>query len=611
MKHRAGILISAVVILSVALQAGFSGQIRLAGTIGPAPATLLYNGQSNLLLVGGWDGTLRCLDPSSLLEKEAHLFSDSPIIALVSSSDYQRTFVVAEDGIIGTFRSDQNQKIEFFYDAGNSTGTAVLHEQKMILLLGNNKGEVLCLNAHSAELLWTRVIHDRGIHSLQICERTSTGYSVSYDGTLSSWRLEDGSIVWKRTIGAAKPGMMILPEREILCYAGEGRQVFFLSMLTGEFQEVVSVQHEVAVMRYVDDKGLLVLGLENGFIEFWNVEPVEMLTFFKAHEEKLVALDTSPDGACLFSASYDNSISSWDVISTDFRATNEGHRWHISAVDYNRELELLVTGSFDNTARIWDLKKKQCIGVFEHAGWAVTALAANTSGSKIFTGDTSGLIKTWSTLGGFEITEFKGHTDRVQALCLDKAEKTLFSASRDGTVRAWSLSEGGEVKILNRDPTAVNALVLSPDGDLLVGGNSQGEVITWNLLDMSIEAVIARKGTRVHSLALNSTGDVLAIGYSDGAITLVSLTEMLVKHDIKAHESWVSSLLFCCDDELIVTGSQDGTIKVWQTGSEISLLSTVKGHPGGVRALAYIPEYSAVVSGGGWLDSTIKIWNIE
>ncbi len=611
MKYCAGIFVSTVMLLSVALMAGFSGQIHLIGTIGPAPATLLHEDQSNLLIVGGWDGTLRCFDPFSLLEREAYLFSDSPIIALVSSSDCQRTFVVAEDGIVGSFISGENQKIEFFYDAGSRTGTAALCEEKMILLLGNFKGEVLCLDAHSAELLWTRVIHDRAIHSLQICERTSTGYSMSYDGTLSSWHLEDGSIAWKRTVGAVRPGMMILPERGILCHTGEGRQVFFRSMLTGEVQEEVSCGHEVTVMKYVQDSDLLVLGFENGFIEFWKTEPVEKITSFKAHEERLVSLDTSPDGALLFSASSDNSIGSWDITSMEPRATNEGHRWHISAVDYNEELKILVTGSFDNTARLWDLKKKQCIGIFEHPGWAVTALAVNTSGSKIYTGDARGLIKAWNTLGGFVIAELKGHADRIQALCLDKTEKILFSASRDGTIRAWSLSEGEEMKILTRGSDAVNALVLSPDGDLLVSGNSEGEVMIWNLLDLSVEGVIGRDGSRVHSLAFNSTGDVLAIGYSDGSITLVSLPGMFVKHDIKAHESWVSDLLFCCDDDLIVTASQDGNIKVWQAGSEMNLLATVRGHPGGVRAVAYVPEYSAVVSGGGWLDSTIKIWSIK
>lgn len=587
----------------------FSNSLSLIGTIGPAPSGVFLCTHSEHLMVGGWDGVVRLLDSVTLEERKAYMISDSAIVTILFS-EKGCCYMISENGLIKKLCPDHEHGISKLSELESRIRSAALHEKQSLLIVGTATGEIMALDTHTGKTVWEKPLHDRGIHSLKIAVEKGCGLSLSYDGELILWGVDDGHVIQRMNAEAFAPGLVLIHERGTFAHIKGEDTIVLRHMPAGDIFAEIQADSIVRVIRASKDETLLILGLENGFVEYWDLDRLERLFSFKAHDDRVTSVEYDHARGMLITGSSDNSVKLWESFSDKLLACNRGHMWHISSLDYSNELGILVSGSFDNTVSVWKLKDRAEISLLEHGNWAVTSLAIDSTGMKVFSGDARGLIRVWDLRGGFVVNEFKGHTDRVQALALSREEELLFSSSWDGTIRVWDLKEGEEIMVLEYHDGSVNTLDVSPDGELLVSGGSDGKIIVWNIADQEIEFVYLRESIRVHCVSFNSVGNILAAGYSDGTVSVFAVSGNMLVIKEKAHDSWVNCVLFSHEDELLVTGSQDGSITVWSP-DYLSLLSSQKGHIGGVKAIAIASSEGLIISGGGWLDSTIKIWSIE
>lgn len=142
-------------------------------------------------------------------------------------------------------------------------------------------------------------------------------------------------------------------------------------------------------------------------------------------------------------------------------------------------------------------------------------------------------------------------------------------------------------------------------------------------------------GAPVISVAFSSDQSMVAGGL-DGKIELYSDKLELIK-ELKASENkkpsseikplgasstdhrWMMALAFSPDSKLIAAACYDGTVRIWdvKTGAETickdSKLAhdewTARSHNGPVRAIAFSPDGSKIVSGGD--DKAVKMWDVK
>lgn len=112
--------------------------------------------------------------------------------------------------------------------------------------------------------------------------------------------------------------------------------------------------------------------------------------------------------------------------------------------------------------------------------------------------------------------------------------------------------------------------------------------------------------TRVSALSWN--GNIITSGDKKGRICNRDIrTDKITT--LNGHGQEVCGLAWSNDMKYLASGSNDNTIRVWQLGSNNSLV--IPGHNSAVKALAWCPWRSGILaSGGGTKDKSIKFWDI-
>ena len=67
------------------------------------------------------------------------------------------------------------------------------------------------------------------------------------------------------------------------------------------------------------------------------------------------SLVITPDGKCLVSGSWDNTIKIWDLPSGQLARILTGHEGWVNTVAVSPDGKYVASGSVDQTIRIWDL----------------------------------------------------------------------------------------------------------------------------------------------------------------------------------------------------------------------------------------------------------------
>ena len=135
-------------------------------------------------------------------------------------------------------------------------------------------------------------------------------------------------------------------------------------------------------------------------------------------------------------------------------ATLKGqHRDNVRAIALSPNGAMLYSGSWDNTIEVWRVDGSgggSCVGTLEGHTDVVHALALSTDGAMLYSGSSGSLdlwdntIKLWrmdGLGGGSCVGTLKGHTYTVSALTLSPDGAMLYSGARGPTIKAWRVLE--------------------------------------------------------------------------------------------------------------------------------------------------------------------------
>ncbi len=240
-----------------------------------------------------------------------------------------------------------------------------------------------------------------------------------------------------------------------------------------------------------------------------------------------------------------------------------------------------------------------------------------------------------------------GHEWEVMCLAFSPGGLYLASGSRDDTVRLWdveaALERGGEVKVvvLRRHTDDVYTVAFSPDGRRLASGSIDKTIRLWDVEASVRQAAIARVDKKrgkpigvsldvlygheegVRTVAFDPTGARLISGACDKTLRVWEVRDQAVVSDLHRQRDWevtrrrelkvlhghndeVSRIAVLADGR-VLSASEDGTVKLWDL--DIRQVPQLLGHTTSVRAVAFSPDGTFVVSAANANDSSFIVWD--
>jgi WD40 repeat protein len=362
----------------------------------------------------------------------------------------------------------------------------------------------------------------------------------------------------------------------------------------------------------------------------------------------------SPDGKELWTAEGSSGLWVWDA-ATGKELRHFQTRGNAHALAFAPDGKRIAIAEGGYCLHVRDrLSGRDLVPTGGHEGplWAV---AATGDSQRIATAGAGGAVRLWDRAGR-ELRPLTGHTDTVRALTFTPDGAALFSSAYDNTLRLWEVATGRELRRWEGPSYLAWMVAASPDGktaavvgrdkgvrllDVATGADrpplpdadrelrgaaftSDGRtLLAWGFdrrlheWDMATGNHRARPcdglGKQTGAVAFAPDGRLLAFGGQEPFLLLADVATgrevrrfEVPQEEIRGNGIW--GLAFSRDGRTLAWSSPSANV-VWlgevATGR---LRSVLRGHGGGVNALAFLPGGRSLVSGAN--DTTALVWDL-
>jgi WD40 repeat protein/predicted Ser/Thr protein kinase len=349
-----------------------------------------------------------------------------------------------------------------------------------------------------------------------------------------------------------------------------------------------------------DGKVLAVAGLDEGFVEVWDVVGRHRIKTLQKDQGHLVAfspqgnllatdagnqiqlwrpgtwdpvrplsvvggvqvLKFAPDGKRLACLSYPGKVTVWEVDQWTVVRTIPDVRLlgtHGGALDFAPDGRTLVLGGAD--PRLWtvDLAGGDTkFDIPEAHPEPIMSVAWLPDGSVVAGGSgyNGGPIQLRDAASGKLLGELKGHTSWICELVFSTDGRWLYSAGADQTIRIWDVEHRRPLSTLQGSTDEVYGLAVSPDGATLASASKDGVIAFWNARPRPQKEPfrLVAAGPSVRP-AFAPDGRVLAVPRA-GTVNLLDLATGEEIEQLPALGDEVSTVVYSPDGTVLVGGRE-------------------------------------------------------
>ena len=266
--------------------------------------------------------------------------------------------------------------------------------------------------------------------------------SGSFDGTIKLWDVAAGQLV--NTLEGheeAVRGVAFSPDGTRLASASFDQIVKVWTLPGGELLHSFHA-HAASINKILftpgRDNTIATASLDNS-IRIWDIETGEMVDeLADGHEDGILSIAYSPDGALLASGGVDHLIRMHDV-DGNLLAFMGSHENYVYDLAFSPAGNILASASIDTNIKLWDAQSGEEIKLLDDHQGAVQTLAFSPGGDLLASGASNGVIMLWNPEQNAPMTKLDAHERGVLSLAFSPDGDWIASSSADRTVRLWKV----------------------------------------------------------------------------------------------------------------------------------------------------------------------------
>lgn len=401
-----------------------------------------FDGDKNLVLVGGSKGNLKLIDATNQQVEQSYTGHGSPITDVGFSADGQTIVSTGEDGTIKLWRKE--------------------FEQDPFLVLQGHRGDI------------------RGARFTPDAKILVSG---SKDRTIRVWKMfERGQSVLAKE-GAKVLSLAFAPNSETIAIGKDNGEITIENLGQDQNSNPSQITFESLFTKILSlsmspDGQMLASGDGNGQITLWDLKGHRKLQF-QGHDGQVWSLSFSPDGKRILSGGSDQVLKLWAIDGRLDRKLGS-HEGSIQSVAFSSDGKAALSGSSDGAMKLWDVDRHILTRTIPGHRGSVQGVAFSPDRKTIASVGDDQSVRIWD-LNGQLLHLLTGHRDSVDSVHFHPDGQTLVTGSRDGTLRIWSVN-GRELGALRMNEN-VTATGFSPNGLRLAFGGATGGlgILDWNL----------------------------------------------------------------------------------------------------------------------------------
>ncbi len=456
---------------------------------------------------------------------------------------------------------DQSPVVDVLGGHGTATG-AIYSDDGALIATHHDNGPIVVWDAATGDDLYRLRPDADGLNdpsSLTFSPDRTRIAAITSDGRIAVWSIESDSAPTLIDAHADTTSWRIAfsPDGTRIASAGFGTGLSVVD-LTGQpdpgFDPTESAEVSGNDLGWTPDGTQIVVAGVDGVVSFWDGDTGRHIRDDEVHSSGAVALDVSPAGSTVASASDGLSV------VTDIATGEIIHRlkWFGTVdVSFSSDGSRYVLADQFGTATVVDPSRADPLRHVTANGMSlVSADVSPTNVGRVLVATNEGAPAVWDVSAGYP-----GVESHIEPL----PDGHVLTAAYDGGVHVWP-------------PDGPPRQLVPPSTDQIQGA------------------------------AVNQAGDRVAVAHSSGAVEVWSIAEASRQLDLSIGSSGAWAVAFSPDDRFVAAGNGDGTVVVWDasTGEQAHYL---QGHDDLVTALEYGADSSQLVSASR--DKTAIIWDIE